>query len=150
MKIGLLGYGSLGKQTHFLLKEINNIDDQQITIFDDVFKPDLSAKFTVKSFQSVFENEYKDYSVYICLGYHHLTLKQRLIEELLAKKITLPNLIHPAANISKYSTLGHANIFFSGAIADLFSVIGNGNIFYNNTCITHDVKINNCNSAVLI
>lgn len=145
MKIGLLGYGSLGKQIHFLLKEINHIDDHQITIFDDVYTASDSDKFTVKSFQSVFEKEFKDYPLYICLGYHHLTTKQKLIDELITKGYTLPNLIHPAANISIYSVLGHANIFFSGAIVDLFSVIGDGNVFYNNTCITHDVKINNCN-----
>ena len=145
MKIGLLGYGSLGKQVHFLLKEIDSIDDNQITVFDDLLQPGTEAKFSIKPFQSVFEDEFKNHVIYICLGYHHLTLKKTLIDQLLAANYKLPNLIHPSVNISKYASVGNGNIFFSGAVVDLFSTIGNGNIFYNQVCISHDVIINDCN-----
>lgn len=145
MKIGLLGYGSFGKQIHFLLKEIYSIEDGDITIFDDVLQPSSSDRFTIKSFSSVFNDEYIHHQIYVCLGYHHLTLKQSLINQLLEKEYSLPNLIHPSTNISKYAIIGSGNIFFSGCNIDLFTTIGNGNIFYNQACIAHDVKIKDCN-----
>ena len=57
MKVGLLGYGSLGKQVHFLLKEISAIADSQITIFDDVLQSNTTDKFTIKPFQEIFKKE---------------------------------------------------------------------------------------------
>lgn len=145
MKIGLLGYGPLGKQIHFLLKEIYNVDDSDITIFDDTLQPSSTDKFIIKPFRSVFSNEYIYHNIYICLGYHHLVLKEKIISELLAKNYVLPNLIHPSVIISKYANIGNGNIFFSGCTIDMFSNIGNGNIFYNQANIAHDVEINNCN-----
>jgi len=145
MKIGLLGYGSLGKQVHFLLKETLAIEDDQITIFDDILQINQNDKFSVRSFQSVFEKEFSNHAIYICLGYHHLSLKQTLIEKLLSSGYSLPNLIHPSVNISKYANIGNGNIFFSGSNVDMFASIGNGNIFYNQSCISHDVKIGDCN-----
>lgn len=145
MKIGLLGYGSLGKQIHFLLKEIYHIDDCDITIFDDLLQSNPSDEFSLKPFQSVYSNEYIQHNIYVCLGYHHLVLKQKIISELIAKNYCLPNLIHPSVTISKYANIGNGNVFFSGSTIDLFSSIGNGNIFYNQCNIAHDVTINHCN-----
>lgn len=145
MKIGLLGYGSLGKQVHYLLKEKEGMDDSRITVFDDVLQPSNEHKFTLKPFHAIFNIEHAETAIYICLGYSHLEIKHQLIEKLIALNYNLPNLIHPLAGISKYAQIGKANIFFSGVTVDAFSLIGNGNIFYNQACITHDVKIDHCN-----
>ena len=145
MKIGLLGYGSLGKQVHFLLKEITELDDAQLTIFDDILNPTPQDTFSVRPFQSVYDDEFANHAVYICLRYHHLELRQNLIEKLLTKKYSLPNLIHPSVCISEHAKIGNANIIFSGTTIDMFTTIGDGNIFYNQTNVAHDVKIENCN-----
>ena len=106
---------------------------------------DSTDKFVIKPFQSVFEKKYENHSIYICLGYHHLLLKQKLIDKLLNNNYKLPNLMHTSVIISEYAKIGVANVFFSGATIDMFSSIGNGNVLYNQTCIAHEVNIENCN-----
>jgi len=145
MKIGILGYGSLGKQVHYLLKESTLTENHQIVIFDDTIASVDVDGIEVQPFNSVFEHDYKTIEIYVCLGYHHLQFKQTLINELLAAHYSLPNLAHSSVSISKYATLGFGNILFSGTVIDLFSKVGDGNVFYNNTCIAHDVQIGNAN-----
>lgn len=145
MKIGLLGYGSLGKQVHYLLKETTPLESHQMVIFDDTIKSLDVDGIEVQPFNAVFEYNYTDIELYVCLGYHHLQFKQTLIKKLLAAHYSLPNLIHPSVNISKYATLGSGNILFAGTIIELFSIVGDGNVLYNNTCIAHDVQIGSAN-----
>ena len=145
MKIGLLGYGSLGKQVHYLLKETRSVENHQLIIFDDVVKPNDVDNITIQPFNAIFEFDPTEIEIYVCLGYHHLQFKQTLINKLTTLNFSLPNLIHPSVSISQYATLGCANILFSGSVIDMFSTIGNGNIFYNNTCIAHDIQIGNAN-----
>lgn len=134
-KIGIIGFGILGKQLlHFLEEQEKNISD--IYIFDD-FEVN-SEIYNILPFSKYHEKQFLDLDFYIGLGYHHLKLRNTIINNLLKNKKKVKSFIHRTSYISPSAIIKEGCIIFPFVNIDQNVKISTGNILHNNVVISHD------------
>lgn len=89
-------------------------------------------------------NKYKDLKkeykyAFVALGNNEIRLS--LINDLVEVGYTVPEIIHPRAYVSEYSTLGIGTVILAGAVVNVNCSIGAGCILNINTTIDHDSVI---------
>jgi len=63
------------------------------------------------------------------------------IDKLLNIGFKVPTIVHPRANVSKYSTIGEGTAVLAGAVVNTNSRVGKGCILNINSCVDHDCEI---------
>ena len=71
--------------------------------------------------------------------------KNKLIDELVAKKANFPNLVHETASLSRKSLIGQGNLIGAFTYLGPFVVIGNFNTILAYSSLAHDTKMENFN-----
>lgn len=141
IKIGLIGYGSVGKQLHSMLLE-NNYSEDQIYIFADDIA--LNEEKRIYGFDDYKREEHKDIHFIPTLGYLSKNLRFTILNYLIENNYTLFTFIHPSAFISKNAKIGKGVIIYPMCNIDQGAVIGDGAIILNSSIIAHDSYVGKC------
>lgn len=89
-------------------------------------------------------NDYKRFTdkckdAIVCIGNNEKRLG--LIEKLLEVGYKVPEIIHPKASVSRYSSIGAGSVILAGAVVNTNSSIGRGCIININSCVDHDSMV---------
>lgn len=136
MKLGFIGYGSLGRQIETMMREDGWTHPSETVYFDDKASADKLPKAV--HFNAWQEEQYSEFTFILALGYRQLHSKGRLVEQMLQENRKLLTLIHSSAIVSPSAFLKEGVIVFSGCVLDQNVKIGEGTIIYNGTIIAHD------------
>lgn len=144
--IAFIGFGELGIQIYNILLE-SNISFSSIIVFDDKVHQDNKYIFIDKvyPFKNYKNTKFSECNFVVALGYRHLELKHKIIQELQHNNSILPNIIHKSSFVSRTAKLGQGNIIYPMCNIDIMVKIGDGNIFNNSSVISHDNEIGNAN-----
>jgi sugar O-acyltransferase (sialic acid O-acetyltransferase NeuD family) len=137
MKIGIIGYGSFGKQIQNYLRCENN--KLKYLVFDDTITDQNIYPF--ENYIEFIDNEFLN-EFYIGLGYKNLTYKNKIIDNIPAKK--LPYFIHDTVYCNKTSEIGCGTFIFPNVSIDSCVKIGRGVVLNISTVVCHDSVIGDC------
>jgi sugar O-acyltransferase (sialic acid O-acetyltransferase NeuD family) len=146
IKIGLIGFGSIGKQLYNTLLE-NNYSDSQIYIFADDF--DLSEEKRRYRFNDFKLDKFRDIQFIPTLGYLSKNLKFEILNYLIENNYTIFSFVHPTAYVSKNAKIGKGVIIYPLCNIDQGVVIDNGSIVLNSSIIAHDTYVGKCTYIAL-
>ena len=141
IKIGLIGFGSVGKQLYNTLLE-NNYDDNLIYIFADDFE--LNDKKRRFKFQDFKKDVFRDIHFIPTLGYLSKNLRLSILNYLIENNYNIFSFIHPTAFVSKNAKIGKGVIVYPLCNIDQGVVINDGCILLNSTIVAHDTQIGKC------
>lgn len=140
-KIGIIGYGTLGHQIEFFLREQNK-PGIEFYYFDDQFQLTGNSN----SFRFF---DYRDFitsnlDFYICLGYKQLNIKSKILDELQGYNCLVPSLVHPTSYISPLAKIGNCVYIFPMCNIGQDVIIKNGVLLHNSVTISHNSTVNDC------
>ncbi len=139
-KIGLIGYGELGRQFEHLISGLYY--DVSFIYFDDYLE-----KSEVKNyypFNNFLDEEFKDIDFLVGLGYKHLVKKKEIIEILIENKRRMLTFIHPTAIIDNTAFIGEGTVIYPNVTIDKNVKIGKGCLLNLSVTVSHDSTIEDC------
>ena len=141
IKIGLIGFGSVGKQLYNTLLE-NNYSEDQIYIFaDDIDTDETKRRYTFNDFK---QEQFRDLNFIPTLGYLSKNLKYQILNYLVENNYTIFSFIHPTAFVSKNAKIGRGVIIYPMCNIDQGVTIDDGTILLNSSVVAHDTYIGKC------
>ena len=138
MKLAYIGFGDFGKQIQHFVETPEQSAER--LVFDDF----LHSQNTALPFIDYQKDLYKDFFFYLGLGYHHLTKRNSILNELLKKGRNLPSYVHPSVFLSPTSIVKHACFIYPCCNIDAGVVIENGAILNNSVTVSHNSRIGTC------
>lgn len=140
-KIGIIGFGSVGKQLYMTLLENNYVDDQLFIFADDIVPDSGKQRFLFQDFK---REEFKDLKFIPALGYLSKNLRYDTLNYLIENKLNIFSFIHPTAYVSKNAKIGHGVIIYPLCNIDQGAIVEDGCILLNSCIVAHDTKIGKC------
>lgn len=141
IKIGLIGFGSVGKQLYNTLLE-NNYKEENIYIFaDDLIGTGNERRYKFNDFKL---EAFKELHFIPTLGYLSKNLKYDILNYLIEKQYNIFSFIHPTAYVSKNAKIGKGVIIYPLCNIDQGVVIEDGSIILNSSIVAHDTCIGKC------
>jgi sugar O-acyltransferase (sialic acid O-acetyltransferase NeuD family) len=141
INIGIIGYGSVGKQLHNALLE-NDYSADQIYIFADDIDSNLEKK--IYKFSEFKLEEFKKLHFIPALGYLSKNLKYELLDYLVGNNYSIFSFVHPTAFVSKTATIGRGVFIYPMCNIDQGAIIGDGCIIANSSIVAHDSNLGKC------
>lgn len=138
MKYAFVGFGDLGKQFFNL---INPSNSDEVIYFDDNLEIDFIKTFPFNFYE---DNCFDEFSFVVSLGYKHLEIKNRIINNLTINKRNIHTCIHNSAHVCKTATIGNGVMIYPLACIDFQVHIDDGVLINNNVVISHESKIGRC------
>lgn len=141
-RLAIIGAGELGEQIANLA-----ISDSYYTVvgfFDDTLSEgekclDIPVVGKLNNIEALYRAGLFD-SLVIAIGYKHLSLRDRLFEEL-QNHIPFATIVHPSCIVDGSVSMGQGVVCYPGCILDKKVVIGD-NVILNNGCIvSHDSRV---------
>ena len=141
IKIGLIGYGSVGKQLYNTLIE-NNYSEDQIYIFaDDIDSNEDNRIFGFNDFK---KDIFRDIHFIPTLGYLSKNLRFTILNYLIDNDYAIFSFVHPSAFVSKNAKIGRGVIIYPMCNIDQGAVIDDGSIILNSSTVAHDTYVGKC------
>lgn len=141
IKIGLIGFGSVGKQLYNTLIE-NNYSEEQIYIFADDIENNSEKR--IYKFNDFKLDEFKDLHFIPTLGYLSKNLKYKILDYLIEHDYNMFSFIHPTAFVSKFATIGKGVFIYPLCNIDQGAFISDGCVILNSSIIAHDTHVGKC------
>lgn len=139
-KIGIIGFGHLGRQIKLFLSEQKKLQEIDWFFFDDKQSVTSSVQ-NIYPF-SYYENDrFRDLTFYVGLGYHHLVARHKIIKNLTRLGRAVETFIHQTAYVHATAKIGSGALIFPGCIVDQNVIIGDGCILNNAAVISHGSQI---------
>lgn len=138
IKIGLIGYGAVGKLLYRTLLE-DNYNPENIYIFDD--NVDNVPHSKCYKFNDYKSPEFLDFWFIPTLGYLSGKLRLSVLNYLIENKYNIFSYYHPSAFVSQGAKIGRGVLIYSMVNIDTGATIGDGVIIANSTIIAHDSEI---------
>ena len=101
-KIGVIGFGALGRQILGLLPDA--CAGGRVVVFDDIAHG--QHRENSFSFDSFLDPKFADYDFYVALGYRHLARKAQILQDLRAAGRRVPSFVHASCHIHPTCRLG--------------------------------------------
>ncbi len=137
-KIGLVGYGAVGKQVEKLLIQ-SGIPENNIFYFDDQFKVDENQhKFKFADFTDA---RFRELHFLPTIGYLSLNIKQQVFEKLVKSGLNIHSFIHQTAFVNPSATIGRGVIIYPMSNIDQNVILEDGVLLNNSCVISHDSRI---------
>ena len=140
MKAAYIGFGVLGKQIQSFINEFEK--PEQSVFFDDLLHEQKAPNSF--PFQHYMNAEFSDFAFYVCLGYRHLPLKNKISKELIKSGRNLPSFIHPSVYIAPSSTVEKGCILYPKSTIDMEVKIEQGALLNNSVIVSHNSIIGSC------
>ncbi len=134
MRLAIIGYGALGRQIEGTITD--ETPAQTTVYFDDNAHRDGVAGAV--PFAAHTSDDYAGFSFYVGLGYKHLGLKQKIIDQLLEVGRVVPHFVHPRSFVHRSVKIGAGSIIYAGCTVDRNTAIGRGVLLNNGVVIAHD------------
>lgn len=141
-KIGIIGYGAFGKQIETFLQEEQQSSGLQVSYFDDAFHE--TGAENAYPFNAYLDNQFKELSFYIGLGYKHLALRQKICEQLLQNNFDLPSFVHRTTYVNPTAKIGAGVYIYPMCTIDQEVEIGYGTMLNNSVTLSHNTIIDAC------
>ena len=77
----------------------------------------------------------------VIVGVGDSSIRSRLQNEVVEKGLNLVSVIHPSAEISKFTEIGRGVAIFAGAVVNAGCVVGDGAIINTNATVDHDCRV---------
>lgn len=137
MKIAFIGYNVIGKHVKSILeKKYSNIE---YFYFDDImYKEQVKNSRPFVDYEKFFNNSF---SFIVTLGYKHLLLRRKIIQNLIKQKEDILNVIDDSVIIADDATIGEGVIFYAGTVIGNNVEISDGVILHNSNVVSHDTII---------
>ena len=136
-ELSIIGFGELGQQFYSFL----NKKDLFFNVFDDEFySEDIYLKVNLF-------NEYlvsKSDNFYVALGYKHLKIKDKILNNLENQNKITPLFIHKSCFINKNANIQEATFIYPMCNIDKNVFIDKGTLINNSVTVSHDTKIGRC------
>ena len=139
-KIGIIGYGELGKQFEHHIK--NSFKNVMFYYFDDIAT--LYGVTNAYPFNSFVNNEFKDIEFLLGLGYKHLKKKRELIKILDHHNLKLFTYIHPTAYVDNTAIIMDGCMIYPNVTIDRNVRIGRSCLINLSVTIAHDTTLQEC------
>lgn len=140
-KIGIVGFGSVGKQLYNALLESNYTEDQIYIFADDIETVRKNRNFKFNDFKL---DEFRDLHFIPALGYLSKNLKYKILEYLTNNGYEIFSFVHPTAFVSKTATIGKGVFIYPMCNIDQGAVIEDGCVILNSSVISHDTFVGKC------
>lgn len=136
-KIGIIGFGALGRQILGLLTPAHA--PEQVALFDDV----LHGRRGENSFpfDSFLDGRFSDYDFYIGLGYRHLARKLEILQQLRGAGRRAPSFVHPSCHVHPGCRVGEGCIAYPMCNLDQEAELGDGVLLNNSVVISHNSRV---------
>jgi sugar O-acyltransferase (sialic acid O-acetyltransferase NeuD family) len=136
-KIGIIGFGALGRQILGLLADEHPPD--QVVFFDDA----LYSQHSENSFpfDNFLDAQFGDHDFYIGLGYQHLPRKIEILQQLLTANRRVPSFVHPTSHIHSTTRIGDGCLVYPLCNLDREVVLGHGVLLNNSVVVSHNSRI---------
>lgn len=141
INIGLIGFGSVGKQLYNTLLE-NNYSEEQIFIFAD--DADHSESKRVFKFNDYKLEKFRELEFIPTLGYLSKNLRYDVLNYLIENNFSIFSFVHPTAFVSKKAKIGRGVIIYPLCNIDQGVVVDDGSIVLNSSIIAHDTYVGKC------
>ena len=141
IKVGLIGYGAVGKYLYTMLLECNYKKDD-IYIFDDVLKYNPKKHFF--KFTDYKQEKFKELHLIPTLGYLSQVLKWSILNYLIENNYSIFSFIHPSCFVSPSAKIGRGVTVYSMSNIDHGAVIEDGVIIANSSLVAHDSTVGKC------
>ncbi len=136
LKVGFIGFGALGDQVSRMV--IEQRSPQEIFVFDDGKAGGMQNAFALEAYR---EDRFADLEFYVCLGYRHLGIKVRIINELEERGYRCPALIHPSTYVNPSARIGSGTMIYPLCNVDKEVYLGRGVLLNNTVTISHNCTI---------
>jgi sugar O-acyltransferase (sialic acid O-acetyltransferase NeuD family) len=141
IKIGLIGYGSVGKQLYNTLLE-SGYEKSKIYIFaDDIELEEEQNRFLFNDFK---KDRFRELHLIPTLGYLSSELRFTILEYLIENDHNIFSFIHSTAFVSQNAKIGRGVIIYPLCNIDQGVCIGDGCIILNSSVIAHDTCLGKC------
>jgi sugar O-acyltransferase (sialic acid O-acetyltransferase NeuD family) len=136
-KIGIIGFGALGRQVLGLLTDARRPD--HVIFFDDI----LHGKRGENSFpfDSFLDAQFAEYDFYSGLGYQHLPRKIEVLQQLLTANRRVPSFVHPTSHIHATARMSEGCLVYPLCNVDQEVVLGCGVLLNNSVVVSHNSQI---------
>jgi len=136
-RIGIIGYGALGKQVVGFLRAHRALDE--LVLFDDL----AHAQKTENSFpfNDHLDPRFSDCDFYVTLGYHHLTRKAEILARLRDAGRKAPSFVHPTCYLHPTCRLGFGCVLYPMCNLDQEVELGPGALLNNSVVISHNCRV---------
>lgn len=141
IKIGLIGFGSIGKHLFNTLLETNFKEDQIYIFADDI---ESNAEKQIYRFSDFKLDIFKELNFIPTLGYLSKHLKYEILDYLTENNYTLFSFVHPTAFVSKSARIGKGVIIYPLSNIDQGVVVEDGCIIHNSSIVAHDTIVGKC------
>lgn len=141
IKVGLIGYGSVGKQLYNTLLECGYTDTQIYIFADDIEGKKDKNIFLFNDFK---QDRFRDLHFIPTLGYLSKKLRYTILEYLVDNGNNIFSFIHPTAFVSKNAKIGRGVIIYPLCNIDQGVTVEDGCIILNSSIIAHDTYIGKC------
>jgi sugar O-acyltransferase (sialic acid O-acetyltransferase NeuD family) len=139
-KIGIVGYGELGKQIHGLLAATGPVD--HVALFDDLLYRQNAAN--VFPFEAFLEDRFADLEFYVGLGYRHLPRKAEVLRVLLAAGRRTPSFVHPSCQVHPTCRRGEGCVIYPLCNLGQEVELGHGVLLNNSVVVSHNSRLADC------
>jgi sugar O-acyltransferase (sialic acid O-acetyltransferase NeuD family) len=133
----LVGYGTLGRLLEEMLREARLY--RRFIRFDD--RAAAAGVDDCLPFVEHLDARHARADFFVCLGYHHLPEKRRIIRRLERSRRRLPPFVHERAWVSPNADLGAGALLFPGAQVGAHARIGTGALLHDLASVSHDSVI---------
>lgn len=138
-KVGIVGYGVLGIQLETYLLEAGIKKDEIIYFDDTAHKNNMENSVP---FSEYLNEKYKELDFYVCLGYLHLQLRDKIITSLLDNDRNVPVFIHHTAIIHPTTVIEKGVIIYPGVLVDQHVLIKKGVMLTDGAIVSHNTVVN--------
>jgi acetyltransferase EpsM len=136
-QIHLIGAGSLGLQAADILLAAGQ--QGEILAYDDNTSLHSSELLPGVFIQGGIDLVGKlDPGSMVAIAIADTAVRQRIYSNLRQKGYKFPNVVHPAAVISKFAHIGFGNIIFPGVVIDPAATVGNFVVLNKNSSVGHN------------
>jgi sugar O-acyltransferase (sialic acid O-acetyltransferase NeuD family) len=148
-KIGIIGYGALGRQILGLLFASGSPDG--VALFDDALN--RQRRENSFPFDGFLENCFADYDFYVGLGYQHLPRKAEILRQLLAAGRSTPSFVHPSCQVHPTCRIGQGCLIYPLCNLGQEVELGHGVLLNNSVVVSHNSNIGDaayCSPGVVL
>jgi sugar O-acyltransferase (sialic acid O-acetyltransferase NeuD family) len=147
--IGIIGFGSLGRQILGLLSASRPPDG--VALFDDALHQ--QGRENAFPFDGFLEDPFVDYDFYVGLGYRHLPRKAEILRQLIASGRSVPSFVHPSCQVHPTCRIGQGCLIYPLCNLDQEVELGHGVLLNNSVVVSHNSRIGDavyCSPGVVL
>jgi acetyltransferase-like isoleucine patch superfamily enzyme len=136
-KIGLIGFGALGRQILGLLPVAGA--GSKVMVFDDIaYGQHREDSFP---FDSFLDPRFADCDFYVALGYRHLARKAQILRDLRAAGRRVPSFVHASCHVHSTCRLGDGCLVYPLSNLDQEVELAPGVLVNNSVVVSHNSRV---------